>query len=330
MASVVQVVRVLGLCAGYILLSGGLIEFNKFLMSAERFPHAMALTCLHMLTTSILCNMFYWLRPDLYPTMQATEGKRLQVFRWFVPLGLFFAVGLFFSNEAYVYSSPAFLQFMKEGNIVLVFLLSCVLGLQVATRARVVNIVWILGGSLMAVSGQIDFAITGFTYQLISQLGECSKNVMGDWMMKSHLKLDALTYTMFLSPMCLVVLLIGAALTWEAEILTDFAAQWMYLIPNGCLAFTMNVAVSMLIKECSALAFVLAGLVKDAVIVVLGALYMGEIVVEQQYVGFVVCLTGVFFWSYCRVDPHAPAVIYFQRATCSHVEDETLPLVPKV
>merc|ERR1712136_215457 len=89
----------------------------------------------------------------------------------------------------------------------------------------------------------------------------------GDWMMKSHLKLDALTYTMFLSPMCLIVLMVGAAVTWKAEILMDFAAWWMFIIPNGCLAFTMNVTVSLLIKECSAFAFILAGLVKDAVVV---------------------------------------------------------------
>eukprot|EP00450_Noctiluca_scintillans_P001399 CAMPEP_0194502578 /NCGR_PEP_ID=MMETSP0253-20130528/26229_1 /TAXON_ID=2966 /ORGANISM="Noctiluca scintillans" /LENGTH=80 /DNA_ID=CAMNT_0039344745 /DNA_START=18 /DNA_END=256 /DNA_ORIENTATION=- len=79
--------------------------------------------------------------------------------------------------------------------------------------------------------------MTGFVFQLVSQFGECGKNVMGDWMMKSHLKLDALTYTMFLSPMCLVVLVIGAAVTWKAEILTDLAAWWMYIVPNACLAF---------------------------------------------------------------------------------------------
>jgi len=334
MTSIVQVARVLVLCAGYILLSGGLIEFNKFLMSADRFPHAMALTCLHMFTTFILCNMFYWLRPDLYPTMQATEGKRLEVFRWFVPVGLFFAVGLFFSNEAYVYCSPAFLQFMKEGNIVLVFLLSCLLGLQVATRARVVNIVWILGGSLMAVSGQIDFAIMGFTYQLISQFGECSKNVLGDWMMKSHLKLDALTYTMFLAPACFVILLIGVVSSWTSEIVTDFLVWWPYLIPSGCLAFALNVCISSLIKECSAFTFILAGLFKDASIVLVGAAYLGEKVSLQQYVGFAVCLSGVFFWSYSKILPESPVVQLFERATCSgaaeaNLNDESKPLLPK-
>jgi len=324
-----SVLRPLALCIVYIALSAGLIEYNKFLISPGRFPHAMALTCVHMGSTFLLCNAFYLIRPDFYPTMQQTEGKRLQLLAWFCPLAVLFAVGLFCSNQAYMYCSPAFLQFMKEGNVVLVFVLSCIVGLQVCTRARFVNIVWILAGASMAVSGQVHFVMTGFVFQLVSQFGECGKNVMGDWMMKSHLKLDALTYTMFLSPMCLIVLMVGAAVTWKAEILTDFAAWWMFIIPNGCLAFTMNVTVSLLIKECSAFAFILAGLVKDAVVVICGAGLLGETVVAQQYMGFFVCLSGVFFWSYSRIDPRAPLVQFFQTLCFSEHEGEKTALLPK-
>eukprot|EP00450_Noctiluca_scintillans_P010404 CAMPEP_0194503994 /NCGR_PEP_ID=MMETSP0253-20130528/28698_1 /TAXON_ID=2966 /ORGANISM="Noctiluca scintillans" /LENGTH=299 /DNA_ID=CAMNT_0039346335 /DNA_START=163 /DNA_END=1062 /DNA_ORIENTATION=- len=289
----------------------------------------MALTCIHMGSTFLLCNAFYWIRPDLYPTMQQTEGKRLQMLVWFCPLAVMFAVGLFCSNQAYIYCSPAFLQFMKEGNVALVFFLSCALGLQACTRARFVNVVWILVGSSMAVSGQVHFVLTGFAFQLISQFGECGKNVMGDWMMKSHLKLDALTYTMFLSPMCLMVLMVGAVATWKAEILTDFAAWWMYILPNASLAFTLNVTISLLIKECSAFAFILAGLVKDAFIVMCGAALLGETVVRQQYMAFFVCLSGVFFWSYSKINPHAPVVQLFQKVCFSECEEVKKPLLPK-
>ena len=102
------------------------------------------------------------------------------------------------------------------------------------------DVVWIVGGSLMAVSGQIDFAITEFTFQLISQFGEYSKNVLGDWMMKSHLKLDALTSTMFLAPACFAMLLPGVAFSWTSDIVTDFLVWWPYLLPSGCLAFALK------------------------------------------------------------------------------------------
>ena len=60
-----------------------------------------------------------------------------------------------------MYCSPALLQFMKEGNVVLVLVLSCIVGLQACTRARFVNIVWILAGASMAVSGQAHLVTTG-------------------------------------------------------------------------------------------------------------------------------------------------------------------------
>ena len=86
---------------------------------------------------------------------------------------------------------------MKEGNVMLVFVLSCTVGHQSCTRARFVNIVWIVAEASMAVGGQANFVMTGFAFKLVPKLGECGKNVTEDWRMKSHLNLDALTYNMF-------------------------------------------------------------------------------------------------------------------------------------
>jgi len=57
---------------------------------------------------------------------------------------------------------------------------------------------------------------------------------MGFWMIKNtHLKLDVLTHTMFVSTatVCLIVL-IDAVVAWKAEIGMYFAAWWMFIIPN--------------------------------------------------------------------------------------------------
>ena len=65
--------------------------------------------------------------------------------------------------------------------------------------------------------------------------------------------------------MCLIVLMIDAAVTWKAEIRAYFAAWWIYILPNVSLAFMLNVTISLLIKESSASGFFLAGIVKDGV-----------------------------------------------------------------
>lgn len=303
-----------GLCLLYIIISAGLIHFNKFLVSKARFPHAMVLTTFHMGATTILANLLYLVRPQLFTTMEQTKGKRLQLLKYFVPLGILFAVGLFCSNQAYMWCSAAFLQFMKEANLVLVFILSCLAGLSAWSRPKTLNIVWIICGASLAVAGEVHFAMIGFVFQAISQVGECSKNVLGDWIMNgSDFKLDPLTYTMFMAPVCLVVLCIGSAVTWQESIVPDVIKYYPLLIPNACLAFFLNVTIAVLIKRCSAMAFILAGIVKDVVIVVVSNLMFHESVVRQQYVGFAVCLSGVFFWSFCRIMPDSLPVVLFHR-----------------
>ena len=51
-------------------------------------------------------------------------------------------------------------------------------------------------------------------------------------------------------------LMVDAADTWKAKIRTYFAAWWTCVFPNASLAFTLKVKISLLIKECSAFAFI--------------------------------------------------------------------------
>jgi len=59
--------------------------------------------------------------------------------KYILPLGFLFALALYCSNRAYLYSSVAFLQFCKEGNVALIFAMSCLLGLQ-ARQTPVIHI----------------------------------------------------------------------------------------------------------------------------------------------------------------------------------------------
>merc|ERR1719215_320164 len=136
-ASVAQQFKVLTLLTLYVTVSGVLIYWNKFLMAKDRFPHAAALTSCHMAASLVLCSLLYAVRPSLFPGVEATAGRRKEVLPWFLPLGSLFAVSLSMGNQAYFYCNIAFLQFMKEGSLVLNFALSCAVGLQVFGRVNV-------------------------------------------------------------------------------------------------------------------------------------------------------------------------------------------------
>merc|ERR1719188_1161258 len=64
---VAQIMKTGMWCSLYIILSGGLINFNKFLIHASRFPHPMALTALHMAMSFILASVVLLVKPDWMP-----------------------------------------------------------------------------------------------------------------------------------------------------------------------------------------------------------------------------------------------------------------------
>lgn len=103
--------------SSYIVVSAGLITFNKYLMQRGRFPHALQLTALHMSMTTFFSLILCTTIPSIYPSMSKAKENWKQLCKFMVPLGILFAVALFASNKAYFYSSVAFLQFCKQGNV---------------------------------------------------------------------------------------------------------------------------------------------------------------------------------------------------------------------
>merc|ERR1740121_2457990 len=119
---------------------------------------------------------------------------------------------------------------MKEGNLVLTFTISTVVGLQTPTALKLAVIAWIFFGSTISVGGELHFVLLGFCLQLTSQVAECSRHVLGDYIMnQASLRLDPLSYTLFSAPACLGILLLGNAIAWHPEI-PERALENSYLL----------------------------------------------------------------------------------------------------
>jgi len=292
----------------YILVSASLIAFNKYLMNAERFPYAKAMTAMHMLMTTLLSLVLYTVAPSLYPTMGKAKENWRTVLKYILPLGMLFALALYCSNRAYLYSSVAFLQFCKEGNVALIFAMSCVLGLQVFSWHKVCILSIVVAGCSLCAHGEINFVWTGFLLQITSQMAECSKNLIGEVVMSgAGMKLDVLTFVMFQAPCSLVPLLISVALSWEHEVLVAFQAHWPIILLNALNAFALNLIIATTLKRLSAVAFVIIGIVKDTVIVSTSSMVFGDHISPQQQVGFAVIMTGIACWSHMKIQEQQEA-----------------------
>jgi len=309
------------LCIVYISVSTLLIRFNKMMMQEDRFPFAMALSAIHMFVSSVLCTLLYLIAPSMYPAMEGTKGHRWDLMRWFVPIGACFAVMLYGSNQAYIYCSVPLLQFMKEANVMIVFLISCAVGLQSISRLRVLLIIWVIAGAAISVTGDLRFSLVGIAFQATSQLAECARMVLGEFVLSGR-KLDPLTYTFFLAPTCLMVLLVANLCHWDPQTWPALAKCWPLVLCNAGVAFILNVLVAAVIKEVSAVGFVLTGLTKDIFIVMLSWLLFGEPVTTMQWSAFCMTLMGVGVWSWMKVNPRSSVIQMLERMLCMPCPEE--------
>jgi len=285
----------------YIFVSSLLISFNKYLMHPNRFSHATHLTMIHMLTTTLLSSILYRCAPQLYPSMAQAKMNKDKIYKSMVPLGALFAVALVCSNLAYSYSSVAFLQFCKQGNVALMFIMSCIVGVQVFSWNKVMALSVIITGCCLCAHGEIHFVRLGLILQLCSQFFECSKNLLGELIMSRDLKLDVLTFVFFQAPFSLLFLLIGAIGTYTPEVKKDFLNTWHLLLANALVAFLLNVLIALTLKKLSALAFVLIGICKDALIVASSAVVFDDAISPAQQCGFLVTVCGIVLWSHLKI-----------------------------
>jgi hypothetical protein len=285
----------------YIMVSAGLIGFNKYLMHEGRFPHAMALTCMHMLSSGMFSVVFYVLRPELYTSAPKAKANLSKVLKYMVPLALLFAFGLWASNQAYFFCSVAFLQFCKQSNVVWMFLMACAAGLQQFQVTKMAVLLVVIGGCSLCVHGEVNFSLLGFLLQISSQACELTKNLLSEVVMGGELKLDPLTFVGFQTVLSFLPLSAALTYAWTPEIGRDFLAMRHILLLNSFLAFALNVTLATVVKRLSALSLVLAGVVKDVVIVASSALVLGDPISIQQLAGAMVALLGLGLWSHLKL-----------------------------
>jgi len=315
------------ICSWYILISAVLINFNKFIMRPDKFPFAVPLTTFHAIATFTTCSSLYLVAPSYFPSASEPGAKKMSVY--FLPVALLFIIGVVCSNQAYFYCSVAFLQFMKEGNVALVFMFSCIAGTQICDRMKSFILLWIVVAACVAVTGKMDFSYFGFFIQTTSQLGETTRIVVQEWLLSGQgsFKFDPLTYQLYLGPPTILVLLVLNYFHWDPAIVAALKVSWPYLMGNASVAVILNITISILIKHAGGLAFVLSGIVKDVMIVSTSTYIAGEMLNRQQLFGFILALSGIGMWGLLKTDPSQPIIRVLHRFLYCQEPAETMNLM---
>lgn len=310
----VALVSFLGLL--YCATSAGLIAYNKYLIHADRFPYAVAIVLMHTAFCSCLTGLLFLIRPSLFPSL-TDPVSRVSVdsgliFKGAVPIAFFFAGQLVLSNTAYLHSSVSFLQMMKEANLALVYTLSLVVALEKFSWRMVGILICVMMATALTIHGEMHFSKLGFAIQGISQLFESTKIVLQAMLLSSAgRKLDVLTYVLLVMPFCFLVLgtlFLILKFVYPVELLEvpdwiHIMHWWPHLIANALVAFCLNVIIALFVKHSSAVAFILAGICKDAMIVCAGGFLLKEYISTLQVIGFTMQLAFILLYTIVKTFP---------------------------
>ncbi len=209
---------------------------------------------------------------------------------------------------------------LKAFTPVAVLIFSFFSGLEKTSQMELYIVLIICVGVALTSVGESYFSWIGFTFQSLGILAEASRLVMTNLLMK-QLKLDPLSSLYYIAPLC--ALFIGfACLIFEVQDLpfdrmqtTDFMA---IMVVNAVVAFSLNVAVVLLIGNTSALVLTLAGIIKDILLVFLSIVIFGSPVTPLQYAGYSVALLGLNLHKEYKKNPERITQLITYMLSCGY------------
>lgn len=293
-----------------IVVSTALIRSNQYLMQKENFPYPFILVILHCIFCSLFALALLFIKPSLYPALTDPDKKVELSWHYYsnkiLPIALCFAISLVLSNMAYKYCSVAFLQMIKEGNIITIYMMALVVGLETYSHTQVSILILMLAATWSCVEGELNFSFVGFLVQGTASFCEAAKTIFQALVLSGKgQKLDPMSTVLVVMPMS--GLLLGLVLLFNNLVIElGFAQQpsfqelwaWKgFLSLNILNAFLLNILIAVFLKYLSPVSYILTGNIKDICVVCMSAFLIHEAISMTQVMGFSMQVLCVFAWT---------------------------------
>ncbi|KAK5045710.1 hypothetical protein LTR84_009079 [Exophiala bonariae] len=299
----VHITFILLLC--WVMLSSGLIMFNKYIIGSLDFAYPTTLVFWHCVCTMTATQLIARCTNKIDTGKQfGTSTKKF--FGVIVPIGLMFTGSLIFNNLPYLTLNVAFIQMIKSlGPATIVFALYT-LRLATPSYRECIAISLIIAGFLFCMLGEIKFSLKGTTYQVLGLLFEAYRGGLTQKCFTQEERLDPLAFLYYFAPVStLAVGTIAAATEWQGDIWGHTGEVWSHVqaihpsifAANGAMAFSLNIVITALLKRTGALTIPLLGLVRTVLVMVGSVVIWNTVVTPLQLFGFFITVNGLV-WYY--------------------------------
>ncbi|KAL3517771.1 hypothetical protein ACH5RR_020360 [Cinchona calisaya] len=286
----------------YILLSSGVILYNKWVLSPKyfNFPLPITLTMIHMGFSGLVAFFLVRVFKVVTPVKMTFEIYATCV----IPISAFFASSLWFGNTAYLFISVAFIQMLKALMPVATFVMAVICGTDKLRWDIFLNMVLVSIGVVVSSYGEIHFNIVGTVYQVTGIFAEALRLVLTQVLLqKKGLTLNPITSLYYIAPCSFVFLFVPWYLLEKPGMeVSQIQFNFWIFFSNALSALALNFSIFLVIGRTSAVTIRVAGVLKDWILIALSTVIFPESVITTlNIVGYAIAICGVVMYNYLKV-----------------------------
>ncbi|XP_027093742.2 probable sugar phosphate/phosphate translocator At3g17430 [Coffea eugenioides] len=286
----------------YILLSSGVILYNKWVLSPKyfNFPFPITLTMIHMGFSGLVAFFLVRVFKVVTPVKMTFEIYATCV----IPISAFFASSLWFGNTAYLFISVAFIQMLKALMPVATFLMAVICGTDKLRWDIFLNMVLVSIGVVVSSYGEIHFNIVGTVYQVTGIFAEALRLVLTQVLLqKKGLTLNPITSLYYIAPCSFVFLFVPWYLLEKPGMeVSQIQFNFGIFFSNALSALALNFSIFLVIGRTSAVTIRVAGVLKDWILIALSTVVFPESTITTlNIVGYAIAICGVIMYNYLKV-----------------------------
>ncbi|XP_048320908.1 probable sugar phosphate/phosphate translocator At3g17430 isoform X2 [Ziziphus jujuba] len=269
----------------YILLSSGVILYNKWVLSPKyfNFPLPISLTMIHMGFSGVVA--FFLVR----------------VFKVVSPVKMTFEM---FGNTAYLHISVAFIQMLKALMPVATFIMAIMCGTDKPRCDVFWNMVLVSVGVVISSYGEIHFNVVGTVYQVTGIFAEALRLVLTQVLLqKKGLTLNPITSLYYIAPCSFVFLFVPWFLLEKPAMeVSQIQFNFWIFLTNALCALALNFSIFLVIGRTGAVTIRVAGVLKDWILIALSTVIFPESTITGlNIIGYAIALCGVVMYNYIKV-----------------------------
>ncbi|KAK1385502.1 putative sugar phosphate/phosphate translocator [Heracleum sosnowskyi] len=286
----------------YILLSSGVILYNKWVLSPKyfNFPFPITLTMIHMGFSGAVAFFLIRVIKVVSPVKMTFEIYATCV----IPISAFFASSLWFGNTAYLHISVAFIQMLKALMPVATFLMAVICGTDKLRWDVFLNMLLVSVGVVVSSYGEIHFNVIGTAYQVTGIFAEALRLVLTQVLLqKKGLTLNPITSLYYIAPCSFAFLFVPWYFLEQPGMeVSQIKFNFWIFFSNAICALALNFSIFLVIGRTGAVTIRVAGVLKDWILIALSTVIFPEsIITGLNITGYAIALCGVVFYNYIKV-----------------------------